>query len=195
MYSGVCSIGAMQCMCCVRDLREVALLFNYISSLPTQLCAVHSHPLVCVQFLTNDTTWWNECLIVVCTCWSWRIVSEVTTWGVWWMGLPHCPRTWWRLSNQRQSVPFLPKDLWNGKVEERKVMPSGVEPRVSGLSCQHSATEPWHLPTATPPSSPLITLLLVIIDEMSVTTILFFPLLFQIIFRFSSYLTYTLVCC
>ena len=37
-----------------------------------------------------------------------------------------------------------------------------------GLSCQRSATESRHPPTTTPPSSPCITLLLVIIDEMSV---------------------------
>ena len=41
-------------------------------------------------------------------------------------------------------------DLWNGKGLESKVVPPGVEPRASGLSCQCSATELQHPPTATP---------------------------------------------
>ena len=70
-----------------------------------------------------------------------------------------------RFPNQRQSGLLLSEDLWNDKGKERRVVQSGVKPMTCGLSCQYSVTELWHPPTATPPSTPFITLLWMIVDE------------------------------
>ena len=43
--------------------------------------------------------------------------------------------------------PYI--DLWNGKGKARKVVPLGIEPRDSGLSCQCSTTKLRHPPTTT----------------------------------------------
>ena len=38
---------------------------------------------VCIEYVVY---WWNEWLIAVCTCWSWRIVSKIKVLGVQWTG-------------------------------------------------------------------------------------------------------------
>ena len=104
------------------------------------------------------------CVDCCSNCSSWRDGERIHSIGSL-MGLPHV----WRPMEVVQSKTIwavLSKDLWNGKGKERKVVPQGVEIRTSGLSCQHSATEPQHPPTATPPSSTFITLLWVTVDEI-----------------------------
>lgn len=92
-----------------------------------------------------------------------------TAWGVRWTGLPMV----WGPGRDHLIEDNLgrccPKTFETKKGKERKVMPSGVEPRTSGSSRQHSATELYTTPTDNHPSFLCLLVLCswVIIDELS----------------------------
>ena len=105
-------------------------------------------------------------MIAACNCWSWRDGERIHSIGSLMDGTPPQCEDQWRSSNRRQSRPCCPKTFEMAKGKEIKLVPQGVEPRDTGLSRQHSATEPQHPPTTTPPSSPFITLLWVTVDKI-----------------------------